>query len=374
MSRNAIIALIVAVAILVIAAAIFAPLPATAPSGEALPETSESAVDNSSTTTEPPAETTALVAPNITGAAKEYAFTAQVPGHWQTEAIAGSQALSLYDPAAPGKTTLDKSQIFIRFFTANDFLTLSTVTIHSRQEQKINGRPAVVYDIEKKPSIAPFSNQPLWRSERHIVTDIRVSDSNPSVFYVIAKNPNLDDATYQSFLNSLKVAPLASAQNVVQPVANFAARITKKPFGIFITSQNSPVQPERFSGYHTGADVEYDDTAEDVPVRAIIAGTVLQSRTASGYGGVVVIQHEINGEPVVAIYGHLDPNSLVKVDTTVAAGQQIGILGDHKSSETDGERKHLHFALIPGTKVDLRGYVQSESELAAWRDPRSLFN
>ena len=36
-------------------------------------------------------------------------------------------------------------------------------------------------------------------------------------------------------------------------------RITKKPFGIFITTQNSPVQPERFSGYHTGVDVEYKD-------------------------------------------------------------------------------------------------------------------
>lgn len=167
-------------------------------------------------------------------------------------------------------------------------------------------------------------------------------------------------------------APSPSVAGLQQPVADFAARITKKPFGIFITPQNSPVQPERFSGYHTGVDVEYDDTADDVPIKAITAGTVLQARTASGYGGVIVIQHEIDGEPVVAIYGHLDPTSLVKVGTKVEAGQQIGILGDHQSNETDGERKHLHFALIPGTAVDLRGYVQSESELAAWRDPGSI--
>ena len=168
-------------------------------------------------------------------------------------------------------------------------------------------------------------------------------------------------------------SPSPSVDALQQPVAEFAARITKKPFGILITAQNSPVQPERFEGYHTGADVEYDDITEDVPVKAITAGTVLQSHTASGYGGVIAIQHEINGEPVVAIYGHLDPKSLVKTGTTLQAGQQIGILGDDKSSETDGERKHLHFALLPGTKVDLRGYVANKSDLSLWQNPLTLF-
>lgn len=46
---------------------------------------------------------------------------------------------------------------------------------------------------------------------------------------------------------------------IVLPIAEFEKRITKKPFGIYITPQNSPVQPERFTGYHTGVDVEYED-------------------------------------------------------------------------------------------------------------------
>src|SRR4030067_1140465 len=42
-----------------------------------------------------------------------------------------------------------------------------------------------------------------------------------------------------------------------QPPINRAdERVTKKPFGIFITPQNSPIQPEKFSGFHTGADFE----------------------------------------------------------------------------------------------------------------------
>src|SRR3989344_6907506 len=64
------------------------------------------------------------------------------------------------------------------------------------------------------------------------------------------------------------VAPLAEnqsaerpADSLVWPVDEFEERITKKPFGIFITPQNSPIKPERFSGYHTGVDVENGDVA-----------------------------------------------------------------------------------------------------------------
>lgn len=51
--------------------------------------------------------------------------------------------------------------------------------------------------------------------------------------------------------------PAIPAENILNiPLTDAAARITKKPFGIFITPQNSPVQPERFSGFHTGTDFE----------------------------------------------------------------------------------------------------------------------
>lgn len=40
------------------------------------------------------------------------------------------------------------------------------------------------------------------------------------------------------------------------PLMGPEERITKKPFGVFVTPQNSPVNPERFRGYHTGTDFE----------------------------------------------------------------------------------------------------------------------
>jgi len=54
------------------------------------------------------------------------------------------------------------------------------------------------------------------------------------------------------------------------PLDRAAERVSKKPFGIFITPQNSPVQPEKFRGYHTGADFEIfsDELDANVPVTA----------------------------------------------------------------------------------------------------------
>ncbi|OHA53787.1 MAG: hypothetical protein A2991_00885 [Candidatus Terrybacteria bacterium RIFCSPLOWO2_01_FULL_58_14] len=57
----------------------------------------------------------------------------------------------------------------------------------------------------------------------------------------------------------------------------------------------------------------------------------------------------------------------------VAAGERIGVLGAGDTSETDGERKHLHFAILKDGAVDLRGYVQNQSELSLWYDPFTFF-
>lgn len=339
--------------------------------------TSAPAADHSSPTglsTVPdplPSTSVPFRAQDIPQAAPEFIFTAQIPQTWQTEAIDSVQAISLYDPTLSGNNSLEKSQIFIRFFTAADFLTLSTVTIHSRTPLTVAGRPAVRYDIAKKPNVADFPHQPSWRNERHEVTDVRVSNENPSVFYVIAKRPDLKPQIYESFLNSINVGNNNTA--LIQPVAEFASRITKKPFGIFITPDTSPIQPERFTGYHTGVDVEYGDVAAEVSIQAVMPGIVHLSQTISGYGGIVAIEHQIEQSDVMTIYGHLNPSNLAPAGKKVTAGETIGILGAGGTLETDYERKHLHFAVLTSAKLDLRGYVPTQDELRHWRNPQELF-
>lgn len=160
---------------------------------------------------------------------------------------------------------------------------------------------------------------------------------------------------------------------VIEPVDEFYERITKKPFGIYITPQTSPVQPDKFAGYHTGVDIEYGDVSYDVPVRAITDGKVILSKYASGYGGVIVIRHEASAENILALYGHLDPKSMLSARTDVEKGQIIGFLGEDKTEETDGARKHLHFAILEKNEIDIRGYVKTKKELRGWYDPMEFY-
>lgn len=162
-------------------------------------------------------------------------------------------------------------------------------------------------------------------------------------------------------------------ETLVEPIAEFKNRITKKPFGIYITPETSPVQPDKFTGYHTGVDIEYDDAASEVPVVAIADGKAVLSRFATGYGGVVVLSHKIEGKDTFVLYGHLDPKTMVPLNSLVKRGEVVGYLGEHKSAETDGARKHLHFAILKMDTLNIRGYVKTTYELGDWHDPLKFF-
>lgn len=293
-------------------------------------------------------------------------FSANLAQNWEVEYISGSQSINIYDPDAPGSSNLEKSQIFIKYFNASQFLTLRTVTIHSRTETSINERPTVIYDIEKKSGAANFKSQPTWRNQRHIVTDIRSTDESPTTFYVFAKSPNLSQNIFDDFINSLTFNPT----KLHEPIENYLEKVTKKSFGTYVTPTNSPVQPERFTGYHTAIDVEGNTEEEDTTVFAIAEGTITMKSTVDGYGGVLLIEHTIDNKTVTAIYGHLRFSSIDKSEgDEVRAGEQIALLGTGYSTETGGERKHLHFGLISGSSKNLKGYVQNKADLDGWLDP-----
>lgn len=167
----------------------------------------------------------------------------------------------------------------------------------------------------------------------------------------------------------------ADQQTWVAPIEHARERVTKKPFGIFITPQNSPVQPERFSGYHTGTDFELlpGETEPDIEVRAACAGPLITKKIVRGYGGVAIQRCTLNGSPVTVLYGHLSLKSVdAKLEQELSPGERIGTLGTGFSTETDGERPHLHFAIHRGSSVELKGYVQTEEELDGWADPMTV--
>lgn len=215
-------------------------------------------------------------------------------------------------------------------------------------------------------SVATLAAVLAWRFQPDTKNEIL----NMAVANTAQVNAPLNTNTVPANVNT---APPVMKPSVVAPIAEFKQRITKKFFGTFITPATSPVQPERFTGYHTGVDVEYTDTDGGVPVYAFADGTVVRAATVSGYGGVIVLQHTINDQKLLSLYGHLNVKSLTAVGTHVKAGDQIGVLGKGKTVETDFERTHLHFAIIKGTTVTYRGYATKKSDLSAWLDPLSFF-
>lgn len=186
-------------------------------------------------------------------------------------------------------------------------------------------------------------------------------------------NTNLPVPVTNETISSVNAnaAPVATI-SVVVPMKDFLTRVTKKPFGIYITPKTSPIQPEKFTGYHTGADGETTaaESTIDVPIYSIGDGTVVFAGHVNGYGGVLMIRSTINKETVTILYGHLRLTSFqVKNGQAVKMGAQIAVLGTGYSSETDGERKHLHLGIIKGAVINYKGYVQQKSDLSGWDDP-----
>ena len=156
------------------------------------------------------------------------------------------------------------------------------------------------------------------------------------------------------------------------PLTRAAERVTKKYFGMYITPGNSPLSPERFTGYHTGTDFEIFPNELDiaVAVRAICDGVLKLKEYAGGYGGLAVEACELKGEPITVIYGHLKLLSIsAENGDSLKTGDVIGILGADQSQETDYERKHLHLGIHKGTEINIRGYVATEAETENWLDP-----
>lgn len=165
------------------------------------------------------------------------------------------------------------------------------------------------------------------------------------------------------------------SEKIFVPLDRSQERVIKKPFGIYIDPQTSPVTSEKFRGYHTGADFETfpEERDNDVPVRAICPGSLIVKRHATGYGGVIVERCVLAGQLVTVVYGHLALESVgVNVGENIDYGDVIGLLGAGQSVETDGERKHLHLGIHKGSALDIRGYIAIKQALSDWIDPCTL--
>jgi murein DD-endopeptidase MepM/ murein hydrolase activator NlpD len=179
-------------------------------------------------------------------------------------------------------------------------------------------------------------------------------------------------------LIGLLLASCMSPQDgFVPPLDDTSVRETPLYFGLYVTPDpaHNPIDPpERFIGYHTALDFEIlpGEEEEEVPVYAICDGRILSSRTADGYGGVLVQHCRLEGKPITVLYGHLATDSMVAMRTRVKRGQTIAVLAPANSADSGETRKHLHLAIHRGSDIELQGYVQTPEELKTYIDPATV--
>lgn len=163
------------------------------------------------------------------------------------------------------------------------------------------------------------------------------------------------------------------------PIDKYFERQTVKGFGDFIDDnfykgKETLFPYNRFYGYHAAVDLETfsDEKKPDTPVYAVYSGIITYIGTLSGYGGVIL--EKLDGQNATALYGHVRIAS-----THFKVGDQINSdtkpvflvnLGNEFSSETSGERKHLHFAVHKDTDLYFYGHEPSLVVLnTQWYNP-----
>lgn len=129
------------------------------------------------------------------------------------------------------------------------------------------------------------------------------------------------------------------------PVAQSARVVFPLPEGTWVlTSEFGPrIHPIKGEpSFHTGTDFAAPD---GTPILAAADGTVTVVEFSGGYGGLIVIEHQIDGQSVATAYAHMWEHGIhVSRGDRVVAGQHIGDVG----SSGNSTGPHLHFEVRPG--------------------------
>ena len=141
--------------------------------------------------------------------------------------------------------------------------------------------------------------------------------------------------------------PVAAAARVVFPLPEGTWVLTSE-FGPRI----HPITGE--PSFHTGTDFAAPD---GTPILAVADGTVTVAEFSGGYGGLIVIEHRIDGQTVATAYAHMWEHGIhVRTGDQVTAGQHMGDVG----SSGNSTGPHLHFEVRPG------GTNAEAVDAAAW--------
>jgi murein DD-endopeptidase MepM/ murein hydrolase activator NlpD len=132
-----------------------------------------------------------------------------------------------------------------------------------------------------------------------------------------------------------EAARAAAATSVGGAVQMIAGRLTSG-FG------------SRWGRAHEGIDIA---APIGTPIRAPLAGTVIETGPASGFGLWVRVRHD---DGTVTVYGHIN-RSLVREGQRVAAGEEIAEVGNR--GQSTGPHLHIEVVAPNGKKINPRPWL-----------------
>lgn len=145
------------------------------------------------------------------------------------------------------------------------------------------------------------------------------------------------------------VLPPGAGGGTVRPVKDIRV---SSPFG-------GRQLPGEGKAFHGGVDLpDTGDGGMGAPIYAYADGKVVAAGSASGFGQWIVIDHNIGGQLVSTVYGHMFPEGvLVQKGQQVKAGQVIAKIGANGHVQPPGPAgAHLHFEYWPGGRLTGKGH------------------
>jgi len=144
-------------------------------------------------------------------------------------------------------------------------------------------------------------------------------------------------------------AGLPKATQIVFPLPE-GTWVKSSPFG----ARTDPITGQ--ASFHPGTDYA---APAGTPILAVAAGRVTFAGPSAGYGNLIVIEHDIDGQTVASAYGHMPTNGIHVADgELVTAGQHIADVG----SEGHSTGPHLHFEIrqggTNGTPIDSDAWLR----------------
>ena len=149
----------------------------------------------------------------------------------------------------------------------------------------------------------------------------------------------------------------SDAATPVGSVAETARVVFPLPEGTWVLTSGFGSRIHPITGepsFHTGTDFA---AADGTPIVAAADGVVTIAEFSGGYGGLIVIEHQIDGATVATAYAHMWQSGIhAQPGDRVTAAQHIGDVG----SSGNSTGPHLHFEVRPG------GTHEDAVDAAAW--------